>query len=271
MTKKKLPQWVKDFYDHPLDNKQKEDKILKRFEETAIIDMEPVCSEIEKGISSYSGRQAVFAAIIHSAAFIESGEKQKLKNERKDLRELQKDISLTVGKLICLLDKHERSQNELIYHSAPYQDPIQLIDEAGRNMRPITRSRYFKMQVSPVLGMNPVFDRSYKTYLENMPKLQEVLQILKNRMNKNIKGPGIFKEVLIESRKSVANNALNGSDFIRLFVRNLNMSSDIPADFTLTAKTIAIITSRALGLQDYTEAAVKRVFQNMRKPKRFVS
>lgn len=274
MNKYRLPQWVKDFSDHLKRTASQmepayakiEAKILKRLEDdvASAYQMKPAYAEIEAKLTSCDDRKRLLDAIVKSAVIIESGRKQELKRKRKHLKNLQDNISSTVGKLIRLLDEHEEyflSERRGIFYGRPYQDPIELVMQAGINMKPVARRSHFKTRVSPVLG-----GIYYDYDGEKMPKLQEVLQILKKRMNENLYDDS---SALLLSRKSVANKGkINGSDFIRFLAREMNILGYygvgfFPYGFCLTAKTIANITRCVLELDDYDEVAVKKVFKNM--------
>lgn len=276
--KKDFPQWVSDFFGLPMTPEEK--KIVKRLQEDVqegAYEMKPVYSEIEKKLESYKilpidgviidGKVTVLKAILTSAIIIESERKKNLKKELTDKRKLQRAISAKVKQLIALLDEHERKQMD---DGAwrPHQKPIELIMAAGCVMLPVDRRRYFKTHVASVLGMNSVLRAAKQNRNgEYMPKLQEVLQVLKNRMDEKINTSTGLEKILLGSRKSVANNGVsNGSDFIRVLARGIRqeaMLSNLPNDFTMTAKSLATITRRVLCLDDYTEAAVKKVFKNM--------
>lgn len=280
MSKKKVYKWVDAFFS--LSWAPKQEKIIKRLqhdmdEEEGAYEMESVYAEIEERLKGYKSlpidgvnidaKFEVMYDIITSAVLIESEEKQRLKDERDHLIKLQKDISSTVGKLIDLLNSHELllddQSSSALFPPSPYQDPIQLLREAGSNMRPYAKRLFFRKHVIPVLGMDSVF-QPYKNE-GNMPKLQELLQVLKKRMVKDIEPPGnIVERKLLSSRKAKSNNgAINVSDFIRVLDVQINRSMimrNLPFNFTLTPKSLAIITRRVLDINDYTDAAVKKVF-----------
>lgn len=283
MNEYKLPQWVRDFFAHLERTANQinptyaaiEAEILKRLKEESGYQMKSAYDEIERKLISCDERKRLLYVIVKSAVFIKSKRKQEIKEERKHLRDLQGNISSTVGKLIRLLDKHEKCLlgERRDYGGRPYQDPIELVIKAGLDMKPVARRSHFKTRVSPVLwriyseqeGINNmmIYDG------EKMPKLQDVLQILKNRMKENIEKPKGASSALLRSRKSVANNGkINGADFIRLLAWEVSRCCQaglFPDGFCLTADTIANITGSVLETTNdyYEEWAVKRVFKNM--------
>ena len=232
-----------------------ENVILKRFLERNL-EMSDVYKELSGRIPSEQGKEQILRSIVSAAAFWNPDEAKKLREDKKRLVDLNKQIAETAGKLAGLL--HNRKEISEKSGFSAYDDYhfMEWVEKAAE-----TNYMYKSYLADKIASLRGQFDLKY------WPTSVEVIDAIKTfALETKVEARDTWTEASISSKKS------STADFVRTVCKAVEEQTEysffgIPNDFKLSDESLATVVNCALNLLDddiIDSSYVKNVRQRMR-------
>lgn len=220
------------------------------------LEMTDVYEDLSRRIPSGQGQEQIIRAIISAAAFWNPDEAKKLREDKKRLIDLNKQIAETAGKLAGLI--HNRKEIAEKSGFSAYDDYhfMEWVEKAAE-----TNYRYQSCLADKITSLRGQFDLKY------WPTSVEVIEAIKSfAQETKVEATDTWTEASTSSNKS------STADFVRTICKAMEEQTKhscfgIPNDFKLSDEGLATVVNCALNLLDddiIDSSYVKNVRQRMR-------